>query len=565
MSLRILLFAMRAALALYLSDILSMAVMNAGCLPTAALPWIYAFLLAAAWLLTRRLTLPERHADGIGLRQIRNLTLGAIVFSLLLAGLRAGYLLEVPLHRLVPVLGDDLWHIPELSSLVNSTGYPAESSLQPGMYFSMYYASWMLPAALYKALPLSGVTIKAVLFAANLIYLLAGNLALLYMAVHAAKTRRQLNWSVYLTLLWAGPVSLISIVNFWHHNGWWLNHLGLNLQYSPYAVACIWVIHHVNAGIALVAAAYLWKQAQTPWHGVCCGLLLGFGSFSSVFVFLGAIPFILLMAWQSRGGSPRVLAAGAASFLLVLFPLFWLYLNKPTSVSFLVPMIHPLEIGAHSGHTHHYPYLIGLVIFLAVIAVQFAGCTWVLLDRGIKLKRGHYAWLGLAMAYLLSTYFVGFSFANNYCTRGMIVPSLVLTWIAASYLPSPPKLLLPVLALLALGSIQEYAYQARLAWYGVTRAEVNNYAAQMTYDETNTERVLQVNRDRSRTRVDARDYMDCFNPLYRSQDFRQIEKLSTVAPEELMQPDRELLSAGPVGPWRWMRNPTVEQRRQTAP
>ncbi len=561
MSLRILSVAMRAALGLFVSDILTMAAMNAGCLPTTALPWLYALFLAASWRLSAKLLMPMEVAAEIHPRQIRNLVLAALAFSLLLAGLRAGYLLEVPLHRLVPVVGDDLWHVSELSSLVNSLRYPAQSSLQPGMYFSMYYASWMLPAALYLALPLAGVTIKAVLFAANLIYLLAGNLALLHMAMHTARSRRQLNWSFYLTLLWAGPGSLISLINFWHHNGWWLTHLGLYLQYTPYAVASIWVIHHLNTGIALVMAAYLWKQSQTPLHGIFCGLLLGFGFFSSVFVFLGAMPFILLMAWRSRHCPPRAMAATAAAFLLVLFPLFWLYLNKPTSVSFLVPMVHPLQLGMHSEHAHHYPYVLGILIFLVVIAAQFAGCTWILLDRRIRLDREHSAWLALALAYLVSTYFVGFSYANNYCMRGMIVPTIVLAWIAAAYLPAPPRLLLPVLALLTFGSVQEFAYQSRLSWYGVTRAAVNNYAAQMTYDETRTLPVLQLNLDRSRKRVDYRDYMNCFNPLYRDQDFRQIEKLPTVTPGELMQQDRELLSAGPVGPWRWMRNPAIEQER----
>ena len=95
---------------------------------------------------------------------------------------------------MVPVVYHDTWHFPEISSLVIFIRYPAQYSLMPGQYFSLYYAPGMLMAAMYLAVPLHGFTIKIAFAIGCAVYQVLVGMTLLYVGLNRANSRRHFYW-----------------------------------------------------------------------------------------------------------------------------------------------------------------------------------------------------------------------------------------------------------------------------------------------------------------------------------------------------------------------------------
>ena len=201
--------AARIGCAVLCADFLTMLLMNVARLNTHWLPFLFFGLFGAAafWMFHNRL-IPAVHPSYLSTTQQHRLTFFVILVAFLLAVARLPYLMEGHLHHLVgPVVYDDTWHFQEINSLVHSVRYPAQCSLVPNRYFSLYYAPWMMIAALYLAIPIHGFTIKAAFAIGCAIYQILIYLTLLYIGIARANSRKHLYWAIYLIACWAGMES----------------------------------------------------------------------------------------------------------------------------------------------------------------------------------------------------------------------------------------------------------------------------------------------------------------------------------------------------------------------
>lgn len=538
--------AQRFTLAIFCADFLTMLAMNCLGLKPAATPWLFFPLLAMFLLTARELFAGEQSLVPAG--QLRQLILIAVAFGGVCAAMRWAYLIEPVRHQVATAVGDDLWHIQEINSLVNSLAYPARSSFTPANYLSFYYAPWEPAVAIYFALPSRMVTLSTVLFAVNAIYDLLLPLTLLGIAIPMARTRTQISWAVYLVGLWSGVQSLYSIRHPFRDDSWPLRDLfGLNLQFSNLATLMIWVIHHLCAAVALLLAFALWRSVTGPRRVLLCAVLVAFSIYSSAFVCLGALPFLLLVAFGElrKRAAPVVLCLGLAGLLVA--PMLWMFLRKPDGISFQMPLRHSQWMQLQQwlvlpAMSWHYTYWFGFVLFVGLLAAQFFFVPWLFAARWRAMSRNEQVLASISVAYLVSTFFVGFTGANNYCMRGSIVPVFVLSWIASAHLPRPNTAVGILLVAGSMGTWQTFEYQLLRS--------VALYFKPPPY-LVESKALLETNQDRSRTSGDlmavpgVRQYPGQL-PYY-------VHKLPLDPWPLQVPPDRELQTLGPAGPWSWQR------------
>jgi hypothetical protein len=539
--------AQRLTLAIFGADFLTMLAMNCLRLRPSATPWIFFPATALFFTLSRSCCSVELQPR-LSPAYVRRLICAAIAFGGLCAAVRWAYVAEPFRHQISAAVGDDLWHIQELNSLVNSPRYPAGSSFVPANYLSFYYASWMPAVALYFALPFHFFTLSTALFAVNALYDLLLPLTLLGIALPLAKSRRQMNWAIYLVALWSGVQSLYSVQQPFHDDSWPLRDLfGLNLQFSNFATLMIWVIHHLCSAVALLLADSIWRGGREFRRVAFCSVLLAFSVNSSAFVVLGAAPLLLfLLIRESRREMwPAVACLGLAGALAA--PLLWIYLRKPEGIGFQMPL--------HHGHWMHLPnwlalpaidwrhgFASGLALFLILLIVQFFFVPWFIARGWGVLTRSDRALSAISVAYLLSTYCVGFTGANNYCMRGAIVPTIVLCWIASAHLPHPGSIAGIFLIAGSIGTWQTLEYQ--LVRSAALYLKPPPYLA-------DSSALLTLNQDRSRTTIDLATVpgVRCYPaelPYY-------VQKMPLEPWPVVTQPDKELQTLGPAGPWSWQR------------
>ena len=542
--------AFRTVLAIFCANFITMLVMNVFKLPASVQPWLYFPLVVVFWWTAARfISKTSRLTELIPKREATWLICGVLVMGVLYASVRFQYPLEPVMHRLALGLEDDASHTQELNSLINSQHYPAQSSFTLTNYFSLYYAAWMLPVALYKALPFAVPTFKIALFLTNAVYAILFPLALFYIVAESAQSRRQVYWALYLGGFWSGLDVLTNVKHPLVPYAFWPMRLGLHLSFANYAHSTILTNHHLSSGVALLLCAYLWNRYRGARCVVFVSLLLCYAFYGSVFVFLGGFPFLAYLWLRSlRNRTAETLMVCAFSSVL-LFPLFWLLLRKPGGVAFEIPEQHPrIILLPHilGGGQLHYGFWSGFLLFLLVISLQFAYFTYVLIFKRKTLSRDEAVLAGLALLYLISTYFLGFSHANNYCMRGLIVPVFVLCWIASNRMPKMTPRLAVVLVIVAL-PIFEWIANPLLRG-------VKDTLHPHTFLQGTSE-IVKLNMDRSIREVDYSKYAD----IIEHKDFSRysIEKMPTASLQQLDVMDIELQSLGPCGPWAWQRNPEI--------
>lgn len=547
-------WAAKLTVAVFSADFLAMLLMNTLRLYTHWLPVVFfaALAVASAWIFRSGVVLP-RWPDSMPSKERLLLVLLALGVAFLIAGARIPYLLEGSLHRLVsPIVYDDTWHFQEINSLVNSIRYPAKYNLIPGRYFSLYYAPWVLIAALYKVLPVNGFTIKAAFFFGCAIYNVLLCLALLYLGIARARNRKHLYWAIYLIVFWAGGASIFGMMHPLRDNNWWMGHFGFHIQFSCYLVTAIWSIHHLSAAVALLLCWHLWDtdEAQNANTVVCCSLLLCYASYASVFVFLGAFPLGLVavaVAWREHW---KHIAATICLSGALGFPLLWLYLGRSTKARFLFPFITNLHL--HFFHFREISNIsggiwVGLIVFLIVLCANFLPHLLAICSSGKRLTSKNKTLVTLIIVFLVSTYFIGFTEGNNYATRSSLVPIMVLGWICADLLPTIrlSAILAFVLLIGAFGSIQEGLWAYRQAWLSVHGSPAGKYG----------QTILAINRDRRTSRLPLTEVMEILKKQPDSIYF--IEKFVPGGKMQLVNADFELECKGPRGPWRWESIPEV--------
>lgn len=542
-------WAAKLACAVFCADFLTMLLMNIFRLYTHWLPVLFfALLLAAGFWAFRSGMLPVGERNYMPPKEQSLLVLLFLGAALLFSGMRFSYLMEGHLHHLVaPIVSDDIWHFQEINSLVNSARYPAHYNLIPGRYFSLYYAPWMLIAALYLALPVDGFTIKAAFAVGYAIYEVLLCLTLLYIGLARARSRRHLYWAIYLIGCWAGISSLFALLHPLQGYGWaWTMNLGMPLMFSNFEVCTIWSVHHLSAAVALLLCWHIWDTAEKQkWQTIItCSLLICYCIYSSIFVFLGAFPFGVFVTIMALRGDWRPVTKIMCLSGIMVWPLLWIYLGKSSSTKFLFPFITHIQFSSR-----HFTILsrisggawFGLCIFLVLLCMNYLPQFLALVVHGKKLAWKNKILLGFVLAFLISTYFIGFTEGNNYATRGSLVPLMVLGWLCAGLLPElrTSIILIFVLFLGAFGSMQEVFWT-----YGQTLQSAHTSPAGK-YGPA----ILAINEDRHARAMPiatlAAALKDDPDSIY------SMERFVPGGKTNLVPADLELECLGPRGPWRW--------------
>lgn len=551
--------AARIGCAVFTADFLTMFLMNVARLDTAWLPYLFFGLFgAAAFAIFRTQRIPSIHPAYLSITQQRRLSLLVLFVVFLLAAARLPYLLEGPLHHMVgAVVYDDTWHFQEINSLVHSVRYPAQCSLVPNRYFSLYYAPWIMIAAIYLAVPLHGFTIKAAFAIGCAIYQFLLCMTLLYVGISRGQSRKQLYWAIYLIACWAGLESFFSAMYYIRRNLVWLRASETPIHLPPLLTGILWAPHHAATAVALILCWHMWDRAQEKhWRLVLqCSVLLAFAFYGSVFVFLGALPFAGYYVLRTFRANYKPLFGVTCMTAVLIWPLLWIYLGKTHDVRFLFPFIKGIDglfpylaspefISLHPGIASVFgmPHRIAaFVVFLVFIFLNFLLHAIALISHGKNLSLDNFALASLAIAFLVSTYFIGFPEGDNYASRGYLVPILVLGWVCAQILPEirPRPWIVLGLLLGSFGLLHEGFATFRNAMY-IARTPVNP-----TYGAA----ILAMNQDRNTSTIPSsvlsKAFKDDPDLIY------SVEKFVGGGKSHLVVADRQLECLGPHGPWRW--------------
>ena len=563
------LYAARIACAVFCADFLTMLLMNVARLYTAWLPFIFfGFFGCAAFFIFRCHLVPSTQPKYLSIGQHRRLILLALAIAAVLAAIRFPYLLETHLHHLVgPVVYDDTWHFQEINSLAHSAQYPAHCSLVPTRYFSLYYAPWMMIVAIYLAIPLHGFTIKAAFAIGCAIYQFLLCMTLLYIGISRGQSRKQLYWAMYLVAFWAGTESFFSAMYYLRRSSEWLLASESPIHFPPLLIGVLWAPHHATAAVALLLCWHIWDRAQEKsWSVVAaCSVLLAYSFYSSVFVFLGALPFALYYVVRTARSNDKRLLVTIVGSLALVWPMLWIYLGKTHDVRFVFPFIKGIDdlfpylaspqfTSLHPEIASAFELFHGIAgaffVFLIFIFLNFLIHAIALIFNGRKLSWNSTALASIAIAFIVSTFFIGFPEGDNYASRGYLIPILVLGWICAQILPEIRRKVWIVLLLL-LGSFG-------LVHEGFSTFRNVIYIARTPVSPAYGQSILAMNQDRHTTTISSSVLSKAFkqdpNLIY------SVEKFVDGGKRNLVVADRQLECLGPRGPWKWQRLPEVPDK-----
>jgi hypothetical protein len=562
-------YAARIGCAAFTADFLTMFLMNVARLDTEWLPYLFFGLFGmAAFAIFRARWIPSIHPAYLSIPQQRRLSMLVLFVVFLLAAARLPYLLEGHLHHLVgAVVYDDTWHFQEINSLVHSARYPAQCSLVPNRYFSLYYAPWMMIAAIYLALPLHGFTIKAAFAIGCAIYQFLLCMTLLYVGISRAQSRKQLYWAIYLIACWAGIESFFSAMYYLRRDLVWLRASETPIHLPPLLTGILWAPHHAATAVALILCWHLWGRAQEKhWPLVLqCSVLLAFAFYGSVFVFLGALPFAAYYVLRTARANYKAILGITCLAAALIWPLLWLYLGKSQDVRFVFPFIKKINelfpyltspefTSLHPSIASAFETFRGMaaafLIFLVFIFFNFLLHAIALIFDGKNLSLDNIALASIAIGFIVSTFFIGFPEGDNYASRGYMIPILVLGWICAQLLPEirPKAWIVFGLLLGSFGLLHE----------GLSTFKHAINIARTPLSPTYGASILAMNQDRHTTAVSSSVFAKAFTDdpdlIY------SVEKFVEGGKSHLVVADRQLECLGPRGPWQWQRLQPEPQR-----
>lgn len=439
------------------ANILSMSIMNFFEMRTALVPVVYLACIAPMILLMFRCRI-----EYPTLTRKEFLFCGAFASILLLP--RISYFFEGVLgYALIPI-GDDLFHIPGLASIINTDRFPPRSSYDSSEYLGYYYAAWMPAAVLYHAG--LAATIKQSLALLEWAYLFF----IVYFAVAASKVLfddRGLRRTFLVVCFLYGGFDFLywaSSLNFEpRHSEWWANDFGFELQFSNFFTLTLWTPQHFLAALSILFGLYVLCRSEGRLAHALSGLFFLSGVFSSPFSVLGTIPLVLWYVLKS--GKLRATLTPAVVFAAVSLPLWWVLIEDDhVGFRFLGALVDDLWI-KHSRAA----FAVFLLVLTLELGPLIAAATY-FVKRNIQWR-----WpFALSTLYLISTFFCWYH--ANYSMRGSIVPIFTLVFLAtpvihAWYRSLPPLWLKVVAASFLLGGVLEYASFNKTAILNLGRSD----------------------------------------------------------------------------------------------
>jgi hypothetical protein len=555
----------RLLLTIHLANILSMIGMNTLTLQGSLLPWVYLLALGGGWAMVGRLGLgrPAPVDLGLGRWDRRWVDLG---FALIVGGValsRVGYLAEAQLGMVIePVCWDDWFHLQDVSSVANTERFPPTSAMRPDRYLSIYYAPWMFVAFLYKAVPVGPNTLKTSLAVGIGIHALLSAYTAVYLSRQLAQRRTQFMLLCYLFLAYAGVESLFIFTHPGAQLEWWTRWYGVDVHLPSWPQQLLWVMHHLSATLSTVLAAWVFTApdrdpaSHRSWRVSCvCGLLLVHALFSSAFVVIGAIPLgLAFVAWRWRRWRDLVLVgsvatAGALSVL-------WIYLGKDTK---FVYGKHVKDLAIHQFGVQDpaWDWVLSFGRFVGLEVLDLLGPVLLLvlgLRTWLRDKRDRVLVLA-GVGFLLAIFFVSFSGIDNLAARGVMIPLLGLSWVAAKHAPDI-VLRSPVgwglMILLSLGTINDLViFHERNIKHPTLVPTAHTWDAQIA------RKIYQINADRSSRSTDYDALFEGRQP--REDQVWQVERVLVGDERPLTPPgwertrelSEERTNPGPFGPWSW--------------
>jgi hypothetical protein len=547
-------FPVRILVAVFMANILTMSAMNAFVLRTHWLAPLYAISIAGSLYLTRGIRLGAGHEHLQFSRLERQFGLYALCLCWIMYALpRSGYFLEPWIgHVIDPVCWDDYSHILIVNSIVNTQRYPPPSPFGKGQYLTVYYAAWMLCAFIYQALPFSAVTITGTIFLGCALYYLLLPYLVIYTCARVCRSKQRFYFLLYLIVAYSGIESIFVFRTPLADTAWWMwVYFGVKIQCPIFSNLMLWAPHHVCSGAALVLAfLVLQGEAATTRRGrLECALVLGAlaagALYSSIFVFVGALPFLALIVWHYRGQFPLLALSGLWCGLLA-FPMLWIFLNHTNTVSFgLLPLP---DRGPWFGAGRSWALVACALLAGSQLLVQ--GYCLLRLWRSGGLAPSEYAMLFLSLAFIGSTFVIATTnIGNDYSIRGVIVPIWVLSFLASAWVDKPginsrfriEALMAAGLAFFTLASINEVAF------FNVTNVQ----HLTGTYDQMDVRSgLLRINMSRE---AGEAPWASVGPVIGNKVPVELVEKVIVGLPYVLTPMDKEFFGGGPFGLWAYQR------------
>lgn len=440
----------RALAVIALANVASLVVLNGGSLRATSLRLVYPLALAGFGL-----WLGRARVRAAAVPVPKGLITMALAFWAVLVSPRLLYLLEWIPGNIVLAQADDAARLAELVSMTLSGSYPLQHFANQQYLLSFYYAA-LYPMAFFKlAIPV--LTLKDTVVLGNALYQLLILLSLVEFTHRTFPAARQARTFLFLCTFFSGLDWLFYAARpFGHAEIWQSDFSSSQRQISSFFTGMYWVIHHFFAFYAVVLAGLLARTLRfrrAVWKPLLLGLLLASAFYSSPWAVIPVLfiaPRKLLWLWK-RSWRTRSWLLLAGVFLAPLF----LFTNRveSSSVWFAPVRYHLSSLAWLDASLSLAGYL------LLVPLVEYWGIPLLLLvfyRRFSPFERRFY-WGSLA--FYASTFLVESVGTNNYCMRGMFLPTFVMYFLLAKHASPklrPAALRVVIVLLLATGTIREW-------------------------------------------------------------------------------------------------------------
>ncbi len=369
----------------------------------------------------------------------------------------------------VLVNSDDYGRMSELISMTLSDRYPLKAAANDNYLLGFYYCSLYLFASIKLLLPF--LTIKEVLGIGHFILYASILFSIYELSTLILRDKTKVRVLFFLFTLFGGFDWLISTNRdlVWSHYEWWQQDIiSGNNQLSSMYTSMYWVIHHYSAMYAVILAFSFLSFTRFKWNVWQNNFII----FSLILFSFYASPFVFIYV---------------ALFLLVLLPYWIKKINLPIVTLGLISLpslyIFTGKLGGHLftlnnitfGYDNKILDLIGTFSYYMIVVpiVEFAGIPVLLIFLWKELLKIEKLLFVLSWIFYISTYFIVFTGANNYCMRGMLVPTVVfyflfvkhavdLSWFNKIFRMKWLVFLLVVI--FSVGTIKETAARTETSW-----------------------------------------------------------------------------------------------------